>query len=50
MAQTKYEEFDTTPEIHYENGVAKKVVTFCVFNRSYLAKSEVVLKDDGTFT
>lgn len=46
----EYEDFDTTPEIHYENGVAKKVVTFCVYNMSFLAKSEVVLKNDGTFT
>ena len=46
----KIKEIDTTPEIHYVNGIAEKVVTYCLHNNTFLAKSEVCLKDDGSFT
>lgn len=46
----KLEDFDTTPEIHYKNGVATQVVTYCVYNSKDLARSEVTLKSGGEIT
>lgn len=49
MADDSKEKFDTTPEIHYKNGIARNVRTYCVVNGNYLANSDYSL-GDGCYT
>jgi len=41
------EEFDTTPKIYYNEGIAVKVESFCVVNKSSLAISTYGLSKKG---
>ena len=40
----------TTPEVHYRNGRAVKVVHYCLVNGTTLANSDYELNRDGEFT
>ncbi|MEK6926348.1 MAG: hypothetical protein AABW50_03660 [Nanoarchaeota archaeon] len=42
--------FDVTPEIHYRNGKAVKIVKKCVYNQNDVGESEYCLTDGGKYT